>query len=88
MIDNRPAECRFRLQDEGKPYPRSFCRACGRSIFRGLGNHCRLADLTPSPEVVKELVEALRWISNNPSAHRTNMVKVADDALAKLGDVE
>lgn len=40
MTDTRPAECRFRLQDEAKPYPRSNCKACGRGIRTGLGTHC------------------------------------------------
>ena len=38
------------------------------------------ADLSPSPEVVKELVEALRWYSGDPSSQGD----VARDALAKL----
>lgn len=40
MTDTRPAECRFRLQDEAKPYPRSSCRACGKNIKTGLGTTC------------------------------------------------
>lgn len=35
-VDRRPQQCRFRLQGEGKPYPRSSCQACGRSIATGL----------------------------------------------------
>ena len=38
--DPRPANCRFRLKDEGKPYGRSSCSACGKSVFTGLGNSC------------------------------------------------
>ena len=37
--DIRPANCRFRLQDEGKPYPRSGCSACGATVTT-LGNKC------------------------------------------------
>jgi hypothetical protein len=40
MTDTRPADCRFRLKDEGKPYPRSSCPACGRTVTTGLGNKC------------------------------------------------
>ena len=36
QTDTRPANCRFRLQDENKPYPRSGCPACGRNISTGL----------------------------------------------------
>lgn len=41
-LDKRPRGCRFRLQDEGKPYPRSSCVACGRGI-RTLGRKCQEA---------------------------------------------
>lgn len=39
-VETRPPRCRFRLQDEGKPYPRSSCQACERTITTGLGNRC------------------------------------------------
>lgn len=39
VVDPRPANCRFRLQAEGKPYPRSSCTACGRNIST-LGTQC------------------------------------------------
>lgn len=32
-VDMRPANCRDRLQEEGKPYPRSGCQVCNKSIF-------------------------------------------------------
>jgi hypothetical protein len=38
--ETRPAACRFRLMDEGQPYPRSSCTACGRTVTTGLGNQC------------------------------------------------
>lgn len=38
--DPRPADCRFRLKDEGRAYPRSSCPACGASIGKGLGRQC------------------------------------------------
>lgn len=41
--DYRPVNCRFRLQDEGKAYPRSSCAACGRGITTGLGKACHKA---------------------------------------------
>lgn len=40
VTDPRPMNCRFRLQDEGKAYPRSACEACGKTITTGLGNSC------------------------------------------------
>lgn len=39
-IDNRPSNCRFRLKDEGKGYPKSGCQACGKNIMTGLGKEC------------------------------------------------
>lgn len=38
--DSRPLNCRFRLMDEGKPYPRSRCGGCQRTIMSGLGAKC------------------------------------------------
>lgn len=46
--DTRPQTCRFRLQDEGKPYGRSSCGACARTIVSGLGNACALGERTKS----------------------------------------
>lgn len=43
QVDPRPANCRFRLRDEGKAYPRSSCTACTRSVVTGLGNSCHLS---------------------------------------------
>lgn len=40
--DTRPALCRFRLVDEGKPYPKSACNACGKTITTGIGKSCQL----------------------------------------------
>jgi chorismate-pyruvate lyase len=40
MSDPRPVNCRHRLQDEGKAYPRSSCTACGATIATGLGRSC------------------------------------------------
>ncbi len=39
--DKRPVNCRFRLQDEGKPYPRSSCFSCGAKLAT-LGSECGL----------------------------------------------
>lgn len=39
-MDIRPSNCRFRLKDEGKPYPRSSCKACKRGLMQ-LGNECQ-----------------------------------------------
>lgn len=53
MTDGRPANCRFRLQDEGKAYPRSGCRACGRNIATGLMGRCTMRDKDIPEEVLK-----------------------------------
>ena len=49
MTDPRPTNCRFRLQDEGKSYPRSSCTACHRGILTGLGTSCAEVVGTPTP---------------------------------------
>ena len=36
MTETRPAECRERLREEGKAYPKSSCKACGATIATGL----------------------------------------------------
>lgn len=46
-IDLRPANCRFRLQAEGKVYPRSGCNACGAEAAKGLGMRCSRVAPTP-----------------------------------------
>lgn len=53
MTDLRPKDCRFRLQDEGKGYPRSACTACGKTIMTGLGKECTII-APPSPPAPKE----------------------------------
>lgn len=53
--DPRPANCRFRLQDEGKPYPRSSCQACGASIMTGLGKSCNQMPSVMPVVSVKEM---------------------------------
>ncbi|MDG3040472.1 hypothetical protein [Roseicyclus marinus] len=56
MADTRPANCRFRLKDEGKPYGRSSCAACRQSIFTGLSNSCaqQTADMIPRAQAEAE----------------------------------
>lgn len=46
--DRRPLDCRFRQRDEGRPYPKSSCGACGRTILTGLGTEC--ADIANGPK--------------------------------------
>ena len=60
MTETRPANCRFRLQEEGKPYPRSSCQGCGLHVSRGLGSSCswgsKTTDPDTSPEAVADLI--------------------------------
>lgn len=69
-IDTRPANCRHRLQDEGKSYPRSSCTHCGKGIFTGLGVACTLGvvggvplQTVPQSRPLLELEGALRMLS-------------------------
>jgi len=58
MSDARPVDCRFRLQDEGKPYPRSSCSGCGRTITTGLGKSChRVPAVSDLQRQLSEAVE-------------------------------
>jgi hypothetical protein len=50
--ERRPPRCRFRLIDEEKPYPKSSCEACGRSVLTGLGKAC--AEIAKPPEPPSE----------------------------------
>lgn len=65
-IDNRPTNCRFRLMDEGKTYPRSMCNACGKTIMSGLGKECTTLPAAPAPDdrpaARKNLIERLKGI--------------------------
>ena len=59
MADYRPANCRFRLREEGKNYPRSSCAACGRTITTGLGTRChRETDLIPRADADMAVADA------------------------------
>jgi hypothetical protein len=59
--DPRPLLCRFRLIDEGKPYPRSSCVGCGLNILTGLGVACG-EGLSPSMTVQEDMsVEPPTW---------------------------
>lgn len=61
--DPRPSNCRFRLADEGKAYPKSSCTACGKGIATGLGRHCTVVDPEPDPRGsgVREAMEGARF---------------------------
>lgn len=47
MSDRRPTNCRFRLKEEGKGYPRSSCQGCGKGIMTGLGKSCSYTQQEP-----------------------------------------
>lgn len=56
--ETRPEGCRFRLQDEGKLYPKSSCAACGKTIMTGLGKECTSSApaVRPAPADLREVV--------------------------------
>jgi hypothetical protein len=69
--DTRPKNCRFRLQDEGKPYSRSSCSSCKRSIMTGISASClyvpsasdaRIAELEAEVERLRVQSETMRNI--------------------------
>lgn len=78
-MDTRPAQCRFRLQDEGKGYPRSSCAACGKTIGTGLGKHCTvgknvLDDLGITRDDIVEIVR-------KRERHLQMLITVAGEAV-------
>lgn len=70
MSDERPANCRFRLKDEGKAYPKSGCMGCGRNIATGLGNSChKILPTPPSPVAITDAESSyISWICNQSAA--------------------
>lgn len=60
-LDERPANCRFRLQEERKAYPRSSCPACGRTITTGLGMRCQEVNLIRTTAATPQ-ADADGWI--------------------------
>jgi hypothetical protein len=57
-IDTRPPNCRFRLRDEGKAYPRSGCLGCGKTITTGLGTECSIAAAPSTVEQFERQIDA------------------------------
>lgn len=86
--DPRPANCRFRLKDEGKPHGRSSCSACGKSVFTGLGNSCRLAALSPAPveaQAREAALDAIKmgFLSAAPGEWRVSDIERVTDAILR-----
>lgn len=90
--DTRPTNCRFRLQDEGKAYPRSSCQACGKGVTTGLGSRCT-EPASRSPAMTSEKApdriwaDPDHWVSADTS--KPNYVEyiradVADAMVAEL----
>ena len=51
----RPALCRERLREEGKPYPRSSCQACGWTVFSGPVERAKCEDSMPQqPPIISD----------------------------------
>lgn len=88
MTDTRPTNCRFRLQDEGKVYPRSSCNACGRNILTGLGNKCNVTPVDPMPRPTTELTPldnlALAVLVEARAIARTQSLAEAQNRGARL----
>lgn len=73
--DPPPANCRHRLQDEGKSYPRSSCQACGANIMTGLGLACpKIAQPAPMPAPVVSVLEMKTSAGSDYFVH----IRVAD----------
>lgn len=78
-MDSRPAQCRFRLQDEGKGYPRSACAACGKTITTGLGTHCTVGKIVLDDlEITRDDIAD---IAAKRGRHLRRLIVVADEAV-------
>ena len=84
--DIRPADCRHRLQDEGKAYPRSSCWACGRNIMSGLGTRCYLerSSEAPAPETHLDEITRLTAALAASEDRERRMREALEPALAAL----
>jgi hypothetical protein len=88
-MDMRPADCRFRLADEGKAYPKSSCTACGRSVATGLGRSCGKVqpeerDRALLLQVASALSDARRlWPARHPA---TGMIVGIEDDCRQTYD--
>lgn len=59
--DLRPEMCRFRLEDEGKPFPKSSCMACYKGPIQG----CPYTkpDVPPPPALLSpEVTQAFEFL--------------------------
>lgn len=59
--DLRPKDCRFRLRDENKPYPKSSCGACGKTITTGLRTRCTATPEAATPADLREAGAQELW---------------------------
>lgn len=62
-VDFRPKNCRFRLADEHKTYPRSGCNACGKTIATGLGRECSIAQ-GERDQAIRSVVEIVKRLAS------------------------
>lgn len=74
MTDIRPANCRNRLRDEGKAYPRSGCAYCKNGGLIG----CQFDKSNPRIKSQDEITEGrIRAIHSRLDVHKQAMLKLA-----------
>lgn len=93
--EKRPANCRNRLRDEGKPYPKSGCASCGNGGMMGCPHERKAPSPAPAqagtpPEALPASgVEAVRLMRERDEARRafaavTATSDAAENKLAKI----
>lgn len=76
----RPEKCRFRLRDEGQPYPKSSCEHCRVSVLNGLGDECQA--IKRFPVLGHKTLKSIPWELLEP--HRENAIINHGQSLEQL----
>lgn len=86
--DTRPQMCRFRLQEEGKAYPRSSCQACHATLFN-LGKFCKWEQVVVG-ERPYDLVEKAQMLAqvNVEKTYKFNIDAVKELIIDYVARVE
>lgn len=88
MKDNRPTNCRERLREEGKPYPRSSCQGCGGSIRNGITSNCpgKEADPDAAKTALMDMAKRIGVKVETDASHEYIIRRIEDQHRLACGD--